>query len=73
MWNARHALISSRCSWCSQVWTGQDWVPERRSPGRETYANGICLDCAGEHFPSVRERKRLNVECFKMRAPVPVP
>jgi hypothetical protein len=51
------------------VWTGQDWVPERRFPGRETYANGICPECTVKHFVGSSDRKRLNVQLFRMGAP----
>ncbi|HLO66253.1 MAG TPA: hypothetical protein VK188_04500 [Holophaga sp.] len=68
MWDSRHALISSRCSWCSRIWTGRTWEPDRRQQGRETYANGICLDCTAAHFPAKVDRARLNVERFAMQA-----
>ena len=67
MWNLRHALISSRCSWCNRIWTGKVWTAERRSPGREIYANGICLECANQHFAGPQARTHLNVQRFPMR------
>ena len=70
MWNARHALISSRCAWCDQVWTGTDWISERRPSGREIYSHGICLACAARHFPAGRGRNNLAVERFKMEPPL---
>ena len=66
MWNARHALIASRCSWCSQVWTGKDWILERRPPGVETYSHGICAACAALHFAGGRDQTHLAVERFQM-------
>ena len=68
MWNSRHAFISSKCSWCNRIWTGKDWEPERRPPGRETYANGICAECALEHFAGSQARNPLHVERFTMRS-----
>jgi hypothetical protein len=67
MWNSRHALISSKCSWCNRIWTGEDWVAERRPPSREIYANGICIECAAVHFTESQARTHLNVERFRMR------
>jgi len=67
MWNQRHALIASRCSWCDCIWTGKAWMPERRSPGREIYANGICVACANLHFAGSQSRNQMNVERFRMR------
>jgi len=67
MWNSRHAFISSRCAWCARVWTGQEWVEERRPQGRETYSQGICVECTSLHFAETGDRKRLNVEQHKMR------
>ncbi len=68
MWNARHALISSRCSWCTRVWNGKAWVPDRRPPGGEIYAHGICPDCASTHFAETHERGQMNVVRFRMKA-----
>ena len=52
MRNVRHALLSGRCDWCRRIWTGKEWVPERRPEGREIYNHGICRECLGVHFPS---------------------
>ena len=70
MWNHRHALISSKCSWCNCVWTGTAWILERRAPGREIYANGICPECANLHFAASQARIHMNVERFQMRPAV---
>ena len=77
MWNARHALISSRCAWCNRIWTGEGWLGERRQGSQEIHSHGICEACKAEHFPSPEDEAHLNVQRFRMRpspaaAPQPV-
>jgi hypothetical protein len=67
MWNARRDLISSHCSWCDRIWTGKEWLEERRPRGRVIYAHGICEACASEHFAGAQDRTQLNVQRFRMR------
>lgn len=45
MKNQRRYFTSYRCNWCSRVWTGGQWLPERRQAKGELYTHGLCDDC----------------------------
>ncbi len=66
MRNSRHALISSRCDWCHRIWTGKEWLSERRPEGRETYDHGICNECMSIHFAGSTHGDRLSAVRFRM-------
>jgi hypothetical protein len=63
--NKRVALISGRCDWCRRIWTGTEWLLERRPEGRETYRRGICNECMAIHFAGSQEKDRKQTIYFK--------
>ena len=46
----RRAYLSSRCAWCNKVWTGANWLRERRLGCTKPYTHGICLSCLHDNF-----------------------
>jgi len=64
MQQIRHNLLSDRCAWCNRIWTGKNWMAERRRLGREKYSHGICKDCAEIHFSENQSQGRSNLVCF---------
>ena len=60
MRNARHALLSSRCDWCRRIWTGKEWLSERRPEGREIYNHGICNECMAIHFTGSWDKEQMK-------------
>lgn len=45
MKNMRRYFTSYRCNWCKRVWTGEQWLAERRQVKGELYTHGLCDDC----------------------------
>lgn len=66
MRNLRRDLISSRCAWCNRIWTGKQWVNERRPEERVLYTFGICKNCVVINFAGKPEEARLRlIHCFE--------
>jgi hypothetical protein len=67
MENRRLYFRSFRCAWCERVGTRRTWLPERRDPGENLYAYGICVSCLVEHLDGSLEGFKVRVRKGQLR------